>query len=126
MPRPHRQKMVVVLFLLVVATPLNAQDAGPQFYSATGFVSVSGKWRSTSGVAGDEPTFEHAVEIQCRLDIKECFEATAQIVAGKPQVVLQNYSVIKQARTCCRGPRFECGREQTPKAADLKNRSALP
>jgi hypothetical protein len=65
------------------------------FYSAAGYVSASGKWKSTSGIAGDEVAFAHAVEIQCRLDIRECYEAIAQIVAGKPQVILQNYSVIQ-------------------------------
>jgi hypothetical protein len=65
------------------------------FFSAAGFVSASGKWKSTSGIAGDELAFKHAVEIQCRLVIRECYEATAQIVAGQPQVVLLNYSVIE-------------------------------
>jgi hypothetical protein len=65
------------------------------FFSAAGFVSASGKWKSTSGIAGDELAFKHAVEIQCRLVSRECYEATAQIVAGQPQVVLLNYSVIE-------------------------------
>jgi len=95
MPRPQRLHIVVVLLLVACAAPLNAQDAKPVFSSASGFVSASGKWKSTSGIAGDEVAFKHAVEIQCRLDIRECLEATAQIVAGEPQVILQNYSVIE-------------------------------
>lgn len=95
MPRPHRRHIVVVLLLFACAAPLNAQDAKPVFSSASGFVSASGKWKSTSGVAGDEVAFKHAVKIECRLDIRECYEATAQIVVGEPQVILQNYSVIE-------------------------------
>lgn len=95
MPRPCRLHIVVVLLLLAFAAPLNAQDAKPRFFSATGYVSASGKWKSTSGIAGDEVAFKHAVEIQCRVDIRECYEATAQIAVGEPQVNLQNYSVIE-------------------------------
>jgi hypothetical protein len=95
MPKPHRLHIVVLLLLFGCAAPLNPQDAKPVFFSAAGFVSASGKWISTSGIAGDELAFKHAVEIQCRLVIRECYEATAQIVAGEPQVSLQNYSVIE-------------------------------
>jgi hypothetical protein len=98
MPKPYRQRIPVVALLLAFAASLNAQDVKPVFYSASGYISASGKWKSTSGLAGDEPAFKHAVEIQCRLDIRECYEATAQIVAGEPQVILQNYSVIKWDR----------------------------
>ena len=95
MPRPHRLHAVLVLLLLPFTAPLDAQDAKPVFYSASGYVSASGKWKSSSGLAGDEHAYKHAVTIQCRLDIRECYEATAQIVAGKLQVILLNYSVIK-------------------------------
>ena len=95
MPRPQRLHIVVVLLLLACAAPLSAQDAKPVFSSASGFVVASGKWKSTSGIPGDEMPEKHAVEIQCRLDIRECYEATARIVAGQPQVVLLNYSVIE-------------------------------
>jgi hypothetical protein len=84
MPKSHRLHIVVLLVLFGCAAPLNAQDGKPVFFSAAGFVGASGKWISTSGVAGDELGFKHAVEIQCRLDIRECYEATAQIVAGEP------------------------------------------
>ena len=95
MPRPYRIHIAVVLLLLAFAAPLNAQATKPGFFSAAGFVSASGKWKSTSGIAGDEVAFKHAVEIQCRLDIRECYEAEARIVGAIPQVFLQNYSVIK-------------------------------
>jgi len=95
MPRPPRLHIAVVLLLLACAAPLNAQDAKPVFFSASGYVSASGKWKSTSGLAEDESAFKHAVEIRCRLDIRECYEAQAQIVGARPQVFLQNYSVIK-------------------------------
>lgn len=95
MRRPHRLCGVLVLFLLPSAGLLCAQDAKPMFHAASGYVSASGKWKSSSGRAADEPAFKHVVEIQCRLDINECYEATAQIVAEEPQVILQSYSVIK-------------------------------
>ena len=85
----------VLIILLGCATPSLAQDEKPVFYSQSGFVSASGKWKSTSGVPGDEIGFKHVVEIRCRLDIRECYEATAQIVAGEPQLILQDYSIIQ-------------------------------
>jgi hypothetical protein len=91
----NRPFVVFLLLAFVHATPLSADGEKPGFFSSAEFVSASGKWKSTSGVAGDEIGFDHAIEIQCRLDIRECYEATAQIVAGKPQVFLQNYAVIE-------------------------------
>jgi len=95
MQMPHRLYIIVILLSLACAAPLDAQDAKPVFSSASGSVLASGKWKSTSGMAGDELPSKHAVEIQCRLDIRLCYQATAQIVDGEAQVSLVDYSVIE-------------------------------
>lgn len=95
MPGTNPPRILLLSLLLVHAALLNAEDAKPGFFSTPGLVSASGRWKSTSGIAGDEPAHEHAVLIQCRLDIRECYEATALIVAGKPLVDLVNYPVTK-------------------------------
>jgi len=95
MPRPQRLHIAVVVLLLACAAPLDAQHAKPVFLSNPRFMSASGKWKSVSGIAADEMAYKHEVEIQCRFDIKECYVATAQIVDDTPNVILDNYSVIK-------------------------------
>jgi hypothetical protein len=95
MPGIDPPRSLLLSLLLVHSALLNAEDGKPVFFSTPGLVSGSGSWKSTSGVAGDEPAHEHAVLIQCRLDTRECYEATALIVAGKPLVDLANYPVTK-------------------------------
>jgi hypothetical protein len=70
--------------LINCAVFLNGEESKPFFFSRPGFVSASGKWKPLSGKPSDDLPSKHAVEIQCRLETKQCFEATAQLVGGEP------------------------------------------
>ena len=94
-PRSARKRAVTLLLLVNGLPSLPAQESKPYFTSMPGFVAASGKWKPPSGKSSDDLPARHAVEIKCYLEIKECFEAIAQIVAGEPQVSLQSYRIIE-------------------------------
>jgi hypothetical protein len=80
--------------LLGCVLSLTAQESKPFFTSMPGFVTASGKWQA-SDKSTDAPPAKQAIEVQCRLDIKECLEATATIVYTEPQVSLRYYRIIE-------------------------------
>jgi hypothetical protein len=84
----------VLLLLVNGVLILKAEDSKPRFSSVGGHVLAQGQWKPSSGKVGDD-FGKHAVEIQCRLEIKACFEAKAEIVGQEPQVFLQEYRVIE-------------------------------
>ena len=87
----HRVTRIAVVLLCWVPSVV-AQESAPFFFSKSGWVSASGKWKESSGKANPP---KEAVEIHCRLDAKECLEATAQVNYGEPNLSLQYYRVIE-------------------------------
>ena len=71
---------------------LNAQESKPLFDSSGGHLVAIGKWRASSPM---DVLAKHTVEIRCFFDIRECFEAKAEIAGGEPQASLQEYRVIE-------------------------------
>jgi hypothetical protein len=84
----------MLVLLLNSATYLKAQESKPLFVSQDSWVSASGKWKSASRDPSND-LGKHAVEIQCRLEIRQCLEAQATILGGEPQVSLENYRIIE-------------------------------
>ena len=87
-------RTLATLLTLNVAA-LIAQDSKPFFFTWPGYVSAQGKWYNTSGKREDQLVYKHAVEIQCRVEIKECAEVMAQIIGSEPQVNVQHYRIVE-------------------------------
>jgi hypothetical protein len=81
-------------FILLSAGGVIAQEDKPFFSSGDGFVLASGSWKLTVGQPGDD-IGEHAVEIQCSLEIRLCHEAMARVSKGKPVAGLSSYKVLQ-------------------------------
>jgi hypothetical protein len=91
-----RGYVVIGALLGWTLVPLDAQQGRPFFYTEAGYVVASGDWKDSSGKPVDDTASSgHSIEIQCRQEIKECFEAKAMLVAGKPVASISNYRIIE-------------------------------
>ena len=89
-------KRMVGVLLGLCAAILNAQNLGPVFVTMPGYIQASGKWRNASG---KDDLGKHSVQIECRLEIKECSEAFAkQLGEDGPAVSVEHYRVIQWNR----------------------------
>jgi hypothetical protein len=97
-PGPWKALAGAVLLAVLAGNSVSsarAQDSKPYFAASGAFVIASGRWKPASGDSTPDLTSRHTVEIQCRLDIRQCFQAMAEIVDGEPQVSLQSYRVVQ-------------------------------
>lgn len=84
------------VLLLFVVTVAYAQERPPTVQVTPGrFVTVTGKWKATTGRAGDEPAHKHVIEIDCFKEQRTCMEATANVIEGEPDIVVEYYDVIR-------------------------------
>lgn len=93
-PLIHSLSLALLLpFCAICAT---AQSKGPIFVTlGNGLATAKGKWKATTGRAGDEVAFKHVVAIQCSKSSRECLECTANVVEGEPDVELEHYEIVR-------------------------------
>src|SRR5580765_7354171 len=87
-------KRVLVAFVAVLALMTSAKAQSSTF-SVFGYaLSAKGKWKATTGRAGDELAFKHVVSIECWKDRGQCLESTANVVGGEPNLELEYYEIL--------------------------------
>ena len=88
--------LIVVAILLLLSTVITTQVTAPPVVTVIGStVSAVGRWKSTTGNAGDEVAFKHIVRIDC-FEGHTCVEATASILHGEPNIGIQHYEIVKR------------------------------
>lgn len=84
------------VLLLFVVTIAYAQDRPLMMHVTPGrFVTVTGKWKATTGREGDEVAYKHVVEIDCFKAQDTCMVATANVIEGEPDLMVEYYDVIR-------------------------------
>jgi hypothetical protein len=88
-----KMKPFVLLLFVTVAC---AQERPLRMNVTRGrFVTVTGKWKGTTGRQGDEVAYKHAVQIDCFKAQDTCMVATANIVGSEPDITVEYYDVIR-------------------------------
>jgi hypothetical protein len=119
--------------VMLVASVLSVAAQDPYFGSTPGFLNAVGKWRPADKSTA-ELAAKHQVEIQCRLNIKVCVEAYANIANGEPEVSLQVYRIIEwnkdsiiaedDSPVCTTNRLLISFQEQSIRAIDMPKKSA--
>jgi hypothetical protein len=87
--------MTIGFVLLALFVPsMCAQEQGANVRIEPHSVVARGKWKATTGKAGDELAFRHIVEIHCFESEGLCMEATASVVGKEPDLAVEYYKVL--------------------------------
>lgn len=83
-------RLLISALLLSIALPISSQT----FHVDEQYLSVKGKWKSTTGREGDAVAFKHVVEIDCFKSQKICVAAKAELVGGAPDIFVLYYDIM--------------------------------
>ena len=90
----HGALVLCILVLVPLAGQQNRDERKPFVSVNTDYVSANGKWQPNSSKAGDQLPFKQNLQIDCHRGLF-CVEATAQVVAGEPQILVQYYKILR-------------------------------
>jgi hypothetical protein len=84
-------RLLISALLLSFALPISSQT----FHVDEQYLSVKGKWKSTTGREGDEIAFKQVIEIDCFKSQKTCVAAKAELVRGSPDIFVGYYEIVR-------------------------------